>query len=213
MVFFKNNLISAIIQLFLGVVLIFFIQNIQIAFVFVLIEFFFLIIRYFTKGFYNNTVYIFFLICLFTFLIGGFFINIGSKDYFILFPTEAYFHISYCLFLCMFFSSLTYDYNYSRKNKEQEVYSATKDDSKLRRIRKSALWIFYVFSLFSIVVNAEKARFVQNSSYLSYYTDYVSRLPSVFPNLERKGSFVLVYIYMANVTKVKADSKKRKLDK
>lgn len=201
MLFIKNNVISAFLQMMLGIALLFIVQNVQVAFVLVFIEFFFLIIRYIAKGFYNNTIYIFFLAFLFTFLMGGFLLNIGSEAYFTLFSAETYRHIAYCLFISMFFSSIIYDYVYSHKREEESI-SIEQDNSRAQSIKKSALLVFYVFSIFTIAVNAEKALFVRSSSYLAYYTDYATRLPSIFTNLSAISEFAF-FVFMATMPRKK----------
>lgn len=205
MIFIKNNAVSAFLQTMLGITLLFAVQNIQIAFVVVFIEFFFLIIRYIAKGFYNNTTYIFFLAFLFTFLMGGFLLNIGSEEYFTLFLPETYVHIVYCLFISMFFSSIVYDYVYSHK-REDESISIEQNNRKTQIIKKSALLVFYSFSVFTIVVNVEKALFVQTNSYLAYYTDYSSSLPGIFPNLSAISEFAF-YVFMATMPQKKECNK------
>lgn len=196
----KNNLISIFVQLLIGIGVLFLdIHNIQVKFLLVLLDYFYLFFRYVRKGLFTHTIYWFFLLSLFTFLMGGFLLNLFNDEYYTLFSMNAYAHIAISLFLSIFFSSIAYDLTYenlktvdiSNENKEE-------DNDKLLRVRKASLWVFYGLSLFSIITNAEKAIFVRTNSYMSYYTDYVSRLPSVFLNLA-SISEVGFFVYLATM--------------
>ncbi len=201
MVISKKDLISIFFQLILGILLLFVVQDIQIAFIILFIEFFLLLFRYISEGFYEHTAYIFFLFAFFTFLMGGFLLNIGNIEYFNIFSYETYMHISYSLYLCLFFSSVTYDVSYS-KYQTEEVPSQEQDNIKVIRVRKSALYAFYILSIFSIIINGEKAIFVMNTTYLSYYTEYSSRLPSIFSNLAAVSEFAF-YVFLGTMPQKK----------
>ncbi len=191
-----DNLMSAFFQIIIGFILIC-VNNIQLSFVLIFVEFFFLISRYIMKGFYKNAAYIAFLSCLFTFLMGGFLINIGRIDYFTLFSHDAYIHIARCLFISMFFSSITYDKT-SANEDSKKINFKISSDTKIIKIRKAALYLYYGFCIFSIAVNAEKVLFVGSNSYLDYYTEYATRLPGVFFNLATLSEFSF-YVFIATI--------------
>lgn len=197
----ENDLISILLQIMLGVVL-FTIDSIQVALILIFVEWFYLIFRYIAKGFCENMAYIAFLFCLFTFLMGGFLLHLGDEEYFVNYSYEAYMHISICLFLCLSFSSISYDF-ISRRNVTKDFrFEEIEKSKKTYKIRKSALWIFYAFSVFSVAVNGEKVLFVIKNSYLQYYMTYNSALPSAFFNLASISEFAF-YVFLATMPRKK----------
>ena len=191
-----DNFLSVFFQIIIGFILIC-VNTIQLSFVLIFVEFFFLISRYIRKGFYENVAYIAFLFCFFTFLMGGFLINIGNINYFKLFSHDAYIHIARCLFISMFFSSITYDCSCVRTGKKNTDFKIN-ECGRIIKIRKAALWVYYGLCIFSISINAEKAFFVGSNSYLEYYTEYSSRLPGFFFNFAAVSDFAF-YVFIATI--------------
>lgn len=200
----RNNLINIFFQIFILFVM-FFVNNIQLSFVIVFIDFFFLFFSYIKRGFFENSAYIVFLFSLFTFLMGGFLLNIGNEEYFSVYSHEGYLHIAKCLLFCMAFSSISYDFFCARKCNDT-IKIEKKDKLNVLRIRKSAMLIFYFFSIFSVIVNGEKVLFVRSNTYLQYYTEYDSSLPSVFGNLA-SVSEIAYYVFMATMPSKKQCAK------
>lgn len=200
----ENSLMHIFFQVFVLFAMLF-VSNIQLAFVIVFIDFFFLFSSYIRKGFCDHAAYIAFLFSLFTFLMGGFLLNLGNEEYFRVYSDEGYLHIAKCLLYCLAFSSISYNL-FCTDNYTDTVIFEKKDKSNVLRIRKAAMVIFYIFSIFSVIVNGEKVLFVRNNTYLQYYTDYASILPSMFANLASVSEFAY-YVFMATIPSKKQCAK------
>lgn len=103
---------------------------------------------------------------------------IRGRGYNLPFDLDIIKHIFIVLLLSLLFIFIGYLFAEHGQNDQTLSNELPKtDDDKRRLIRNISKWLYYLAYLPNLAVLLERALFVRQNSYLSYFTDFQSRLP------------------------------------
>lgn len=128
---------------------------------------------------YDDSIYLFsFLLCFFTFLLGGQLITniIGAYNY--TFDENIELHTNICLFISL--TGLILGYFFSRNvyfvTKNRQTKTIDYNSAQIILIRRISKWSFYILYFLWMLILADRVIFVLQHGYTSYYVDYTTRL-------------------------------------
>lgn len=138
-----------------------------------------------------------FLISFFTFLMGGYLIDLATeKEMINEFTLELNMHMILCLFLSLI-GILIGTFICKNKTEKFNNYNIEKD-YKIYKIKIATKILFYITFLFNAITIIEKVIFVQTNTYLELYTSYTSKLPILFTKIAQMNDF-LFYTYLSTM--------------
>lgn len=167
----------------------------------------FLNLTYAVKQFKKRFVFLCFNLTFFTFLVGQMLLAdlsfVLDEDMLFLseFSNKTQKHIYICLFLSLISVYIGYCY-FENKQKRSKIELFNFSDNTILRLRKLSKSLMYFFFVFALAENVEKALFVQQAGYASYYTDFHSSLPFFVSRLSRFYEYSF-FLYLATLPKKK----------
>lgn len=155
-------------------------------------------IWYTFRSFYNNIFLFCFLVCFFTFLLGGQVINKFMHVYGYNFSEKIEIHTDLLLLISLL--GLLFGYILTGKtnnNKHLKPYS-NYNDIFYRNVRKISKNYFFVTYLFWVLILLDNVRFVLQYDYVNYYLSYSSSIPAIIRQIGYMAPMAL-YIFLATM--------------
>ena len=164
------------------------------------------LVWYALKDIKNRIVYLTFLGTFFLFLLGGDFFEafFGFAQEFE-FTKKLDNHAYLCLIISLVFIHIGYlavEKLTGKKDKTLDGISFANGDSGLLKFQKAMLVLIYITAIPFFITIIDAAVFSLQNGYLSYYTEYKSRVPSI---IESASDLFLVFffLYLASMPKKK----------
>lgn len=158
---------------------------------------------YALRDFYNNIFLFSFLVCFFTFLLGGQILNRIMHVYGYDFPDKIEIHTDFVLLISLIGLLLGYMIVDNTKPKKKQAEKAINYDSNYyKNVRKISKYYFYATYFFWILTLLDIVLYVVQYGYISYYLSYASRVPAVLREIGYMAPAVL-FIYLATMPKKK----------
>lgn len=151
----------------------------------------------------KHIVFFMFHITFFTFLLGNttassLAINQDLRtDVISLFSFKTQIHIYTTLFISLVTLFFSYSF-FSSRNDNYLVSEININSPRIIAYRRYAKILSYVFFIFALIVNLEKTSFVLSSSYIDYYIDYKTNLPSIVGKLANFYNFSF-YLFLTTM--------------
>lgn len=160
-------------------------------------------------SFYDNIFLFCFLLCFFTFLLGGQVINRIVQIYGFNFSDEIEAHTDIVLMISLFGLLSGYILTDKLVNKNKYVFSHRRfnyNNTYYLNIRYLSKIIYYMTYLFWIVILLDNVLYVIQSSYTSYYLSYSSRVPAIIRQIGYMSPMAL-FIFLATMPSKKEATK------
>ncbi len=158
---------------------------------------------YSLRNIYENIFLFCFLICFFTFLLGGQILNTFFHVYGYNFPTEIENHTN--LLLLISIAGLLAGYFLSLKIEKKKTNESLKIDyesSYFKNARKISKYYFYVTYCFWLLILLDNVLYVLQNGYTAYYLSYSSRIPAILREIGYMSP-VALFIYLSTMPKKK----------
>ena len=168
---------------------------------------FFLEIIYCVSDFSRNIYLFCFLLCFFTFLLGGQIINTIMQVYGYNFSEEIEMHTNIVLTLSLIGLILGYFItDRIGRHKKSTYYSINYQDIYYLNIRFLSKKIFFITYFLWVVILLDNVIYVLQSGYLSYYLSYHSRIPAIIRQVGYMAPMAL-FVFLATMPEKKEAKK------
>lgn len=159
--------------------------------------------KYALRDFYNNIFLFSFLVCFFTFLLGGQVLNKIMHVYGYDFPEKIEIHTDFVLLISLVGLLLGYILvDKTKTKKKQTVKLIDYDSGYYKNVRKISKYYFYATYFLWILILLDIVLYVVQYGYINYYLSYSSRIPAVMREIGYMAPAAL-FIYLATMPKKK----------